>query len=177
MPSSFSSSARQPDRPWARRLSSLLFALALIFAALAIYLYIDERNNTGPDVPTPIPGENEYISVVEALRAQDLSVNDGRYSARADQLQPFGQVIEIGDLNLFVFIYREGTPAESVAAREADAEDLDPETVQITSRQAERPLNEGQEVHIFQHSNIIAVLVGGDDATVQHVEDAINSLP
>ena len=90
---------------------------------------------------------------------------------------PPGQTIEIGDNNLFVFIYPDSDPEAAVAAREADAADLDPDTLELRSRSAERPLNENQDSHIFQSSNVIVILVGGDEELVSTVQDAIESLP
>jgi hypothetical protein len=171
--------APRPSRTWANRLSTVLFAAAIIFAGLAVYLYFTEESSPqGPTVPTPESGRNEFANVVEALRDAGLeNVDPGRYTATANQLEQPGQVIEIGDINAFVFIYPDADPDAAVASREADAADLDAGTLVLTSRQAERPLNEGEDTHIFQKSNVIVILVGGDDELVTTVEDAINSLP
>jgi hypothetical protein len=171
--------APRPSRTWANRLSTVLFAAAIIFAGLAVYLYFTEESSPqGPTVPTPESGRNEFANVIEALRDAGLNdVNPGRYTATANQLEQPGQVIEIGENNLFVFIYPDADPSAAVASREADASDLDPATLELTSRQAERPLNEGEETHIFQTSNVVVVLVGGDEELVTTVEDAVGSLP
>lgn len=168
--------SHKPDRRWANRLSTVLFIASLLFGAAAVYLYVTEDDTGAPAPPTAEAGRNEYVTVMNALEAQDLSVDDGRFQGKADQLTPPGQVINVNDVQLFVFIYP-GEPEDAIAAREADAEDLDPETVQITARQADRPLNEGQETRVFQASNIIVILVGGDEETVSEVEAAIESLP
>ena len=65
--------------------------------------------------------------------------------------------------NAFVFIYPDADPAAAVAAREADAADVDPATLELSSRTAERPLNDGLDTHVFEASNVIVVLAGGDD--------------
>lgn len=169
-----------PRRSRAIVLSNILFALVAVAAIVIGYLYFFDNRffHDGPVAPTPEAGRNEFISVINALKDQGLEdVDPGRYSATADQLTVPGQVVEIGDLNAFVFVYNGATPEEAIAAREADAEDLNGDTVHISARISERSLNADQPVHIFQHSNIVVILVGGDDATVQHVQDAIDSLP
>jgi len=173
------STASRPSRTWANRLSTVLFAAAILFAGLAVYLYFTEESSPqGPAVPTPASGRNEFANVIQALRDAGLEdVDPGRYSAEANQLEQPGQTVEIGETSLFVFIYPDADPQAAVAAREADAADLDPETLVLTSRQAERPLNEGEESHIFQTSNVIVILVGGDDDLVATVQGAIESLP
>lgn len=168
-----------PDRTWATRLSTILFIAAILFAAAAVYLFLtDDGGQDGPTAPMAESGRNEFATVINALRDAGLNdVEPGRYSAEANQLEQPGQTIEIGDHNAFVFIYPDANPEAAIAAREADAADLDPETLVLEARQAERPLNEGEETHVFQTSNVIVVLVGGDDELVSTVEDAIESLP
>ncbi len=170
---------RRPSRTWASRLSTILFIAAILFAAAAVYLFVTEDNSPdGPIPPTAAAGRNEFATVINALKDAGLeNVDPGRYTATADQLEQPGQVIEIGDVNAFVFIYPDADPQAAVAAREADASDLDPATVKLSSRTAERPLNDGLETHVFQASNVIVVLAGGDDALVSTVQNAIESLP
>lgn len=170
--------ATRPDRRWANRLSTILFIAAILFAGAAVYLYfMEEETPGGPSVPTAEAGRNELAQVLAAVQDAGLDADYGRYSAEANQLEQPGQTIEIGDTNLFAFIYPNDDREAAIEAREADAADLDPETLELRSRQAERPLNEGQETHIFQTSNVIVVLVGGDEELVAKVQDAIESLP
>lgn len=177
-----SDASTQPNRPsgrrWPHLLSTILFIAAIGFAVAAVYLYIEGENTpSAPERPTTQPGRNEFASVVDELNDAGLTANPGRYTATANQLDQPGQTIEVNDHNLFVFIYPDADGDRAIADREADASDLDADTVVLTSRSAERPLNEGEEVHIFQGSNVIAVLVGGDDELVQTVGDVIASLP
>lgn len=169
----------RPNRTWANHLSTILFIAAILFAAAAIYLYVAEDSSPdGPVAPTAEAGRNEFATVINALEDAGLEdVQPGRYTATANQLEQPGQVIEIGDVNAFVFIYPDADPAAAVAAREADAADLDPETLQLSARTAERPLNEEGETHVFQASNVIVALVGGDEELVSTVRDAIETLP
>jgi hypothetical protein len=171
--------ASRPSRAWANRLSTVLFIAAILLAGVAAYLYfVEDSSPEGPVAPTAEAGRNEFATVINALKDAGLNdVDPGRYSAEANQLDQPGQTIEIGDNNLFVFIYPDSDPEAAVAAREADAADLDPSTLELRSRSAERPLNEDQDSHIFQSSNVIVILVGGDEELVSTVQDAIESLP
>ncbi len=169
-----------PNRKRALALSNILFALMLVAAGVVAYLYFveDAFFQEGPRPPACEEGRNEFICVIYALREQDLDrVEPGRYTASANQLTQPGQVIEINELNAFLFIYPEGSAEEARAAREADAADLDPETLEITARISDRPLNEGQEIHIYQHGSYILVVVGGSDEELAKIEAAMQSLP
>lgn len=169
----------RPSRTWAHRLSTILFIAAILFAAAAVYLYFTEDSTPdGPVAPTAEAGRNEFATVINALKDAGLDdVDPGRYTASANQLDQPGQVIEIGDVNAFVFIYPDADPEAAVAAREADAADIDPATLELSARTAERPLNDGLDTHVFEASNVIVVLAGGDDDLVSTVESAIESLP
>lgn len=165
-------------RRWPHLLSTILFIAAIGFAAAAVYLYIEGENTpSAPEVPAAEPGQVELAHVVRGLNDAGLTANPGRYTATANQLDQPGQTIEVNDHNLFVFIYPDADGDRAIADRKADAADLDPETLVLTSRSAERPLNEGEEVHVSQGSNVIAVLVGGDDELAKAVGDVIASLP
>jgi hypothetical protein len=163
---------------WPHLLSTVLFIAAIAFAGAAVYLYFNESDTpSGPERPAAEAGRNEFAHIVGGLTDAGLSAQPGRYSAEANQLTQPGQTIEVEDHNLFVFIYPDADGATAVADREADAADLDPETLELTSRSAQRPLNEGEELHIFQGSNVVAILVGGDDDLATTIEDVIASLP
>jgi len=178
MPSPSMTRTRPNQRRWPHLLSTVLFIAAIVFAAAAIYLYFEGGDSpNGPEPPAAEVGRNEFANVVTGLKDAGLSAQPGRYSAETSQLTQPGQTIEVNDHNLFVFIYPDSNGDQAVADREADAADLDPATMQLTSRSAERPLNEGEDVHIFQGSNVIAILVGGDDDLVKKVGDVIAALP
>lgn len=169
-----------PNRSRAIALSNLLFALTLVAAVVVVYLYFfdDRFFSEGPEAPACESGRNELVCVVNALKEQDFDrVEFGRYTASADQLSQPGQVVEIDDMNGFLFVYPAATGEQGVAAREADGANLDPETLMITSRTSDRPLNEGEDVYVVQHSNIIFILVGGTESDHAKVQEAIESLP
>lgn len=169
-----------PNRSRAIVLSNVLFALMIVAAAVVVYLYFfDNRFFTeGPDAPACDTSSSELACVVAALKEQDFDhVDYGRYTASADQLSQPGQVVEIDDMVGFVFVYPAGTAEEGTALREAEGANLDPDTVRITSRTAEQPLNDGKDVYVVQHSNIIFILVGGTEQDHAKVQAAIESLP
>lgn len=172
--------SNSPNRKRALALSNFLFALMAIAAGVVAYMYfVDDRFfQEGPKPPACENGRNEFICVVNALKDQDLErVEPGRYTATANHLTQPGQVIEINELDAFLFIYPAATGEDAIAAREADAEDLDPETLLITARISERPLNEGQEIHVYQQSNFILIVVGGSEEELSEIEAAVQSLP
>lgn len=169
-----------PNRSRAIVLSNLLFALTFLAAGVVVYLYFfDDRFFTdGPEPPVCEAGPNELACVVEALKHQDFDrVDYGRYTVSANHLSPPGQVIEINDKNGFVFVYPAATREEGIAAREADGANLDPETLVITTRTADRPVNEGEDAFVVQHNNFIFVFVGGTDSENAMVQEAVESLP
>lgn len=169
-----------PNRNRAILVSNILFALTIVAALVVVYLYFfdDRFFSDGPEPPACDTNSSELACVVAALESQDFeSVEYGRYTASADQLSQPGQVIEIDDMNGFVFVYPAGTQEESVALREEDGANLDPNSIVITSRTSERPLNEGEDVHVVQHSNIIFILVGGTEADHAKVKEAVETLP
>jgi hypothetical protein len=167
-----------PRRRGAHLLSTLLFIAAIGFAAAAVYLYLNDDSTDGPPPPAAAePGRNEAANVMAGLKAAGLDPKYGRYSVETNQLSQPGQTIEIDDVNFFIFIYPDADGRAAIAAREADAADVDPATMTLQSRSAERPLVDGEELHVFQGSNIVGVLVGGDGDLVQKVQDVIESLP
>jgi hypothetical protein len=169
----------RPRRRGAHLLSTLLFIAAIAFAAAAAYLYFTEED--GNDGPPPPPsaeaGRNEAANVMEGLKAAGLKPEYGRFTATANQLRPPGQAIELGDASLYIFIYVDEDGAAAIADREADTADLDPATLTLESRSAERPLIDGDEVRAYQGSNIVGVLVGGDNELAGKVQNVIESLP
>lgn len=169
-----------PNRSRAVMLSNVLFALTIVAALVVVYLYFFDNRffSEGPEAPACDVGSSELACVVQALQAQDFDrVDYGRYTASADQLSQPGQVVEINDMNGFVFVYPAASAEEGTALREADGANLDPETLMLTSRTSERPLNEGEDVFVVQHSNMIFILVGGTESDNAMVQEAIESLP
>lgn len=169
-----------PNRNRAIMLSNILFALTFVAAGVVVYLYFFDNRffGDGPEAPACDVSSSELACVIAALRDQDFDhVDYGRYTAAADQLSQPGQVVEINDMLGFVFVYPAATLEDGVQLREADGANLNPETLEITSRTSDRPLNEGEDVFVVQHSNIIFILVGGTESDHAMVQEAIETLP
>ncbi len=176
-------SVNQPARK-ARRgaqvLSSILFLAALGFAAAGIYLYFfnDEEAPREPVIPTTTPGRNGLADVIRAFDTAGLEADYGRSPATADtsQIGTPGQHVIVDDRSVFIFTFP-GTGAESSsAAREKAAANLNPATMTLATRGGQ-PIGDGETLRAFQGSNVIAVLVGGDDALAAQVQAVIESLP
>ena len=163
--------SERPARPRRSNLVSNLFAVAAVaFGILAIVLYL--RNPGGGTAPVPIaaPGGNELVNVTDALRAQDLDVQQPpRLFISRGALDVPGQGVEIDGSPGFIFLY-----ADAEAAR-ADAAGVDPSTV-VPDRLAGTPTPEGDR-RMAQGSNVIVLLVGGSEDTWRKVEVAVASLP
>lgn len=169
-----------PNRKRAVMVSNILFAFTIVAAAVVVYLYFFDNRffNDGPEPPACDTNSSELACVVAALKEQDFeSVDYGRYTASADQLSQPGQVVVIDGMNGFVFVYPAASKEEGIRLREADGANIEPDTIVITSRTSDRPLNEGEDVFVAQHSNIIFVLVGGTSEDHAKVQEAVESLP
>lgn len=164
----------ETGKPSGRRrgnMASNLFALAAIaFGVLALILYL--RNPGGGTAPVPIaaPGGNEFVNVTDALRAQDLDVQQppGLFIPRGALDVP-GQGVEVDGMPAFIFLYPDGETARADAAT-AEADDVVPERLGGT------PTPDGER-RMTQGSNVVVLVVGGSPETWQKVEAAVASLP
>jgi hypothetical protein len=164
-----SETTEKPARARRGNLVSNLFAAAAItFAVLAVFLYARGPSFV-PTVPTAVPGGNQLANVTDALEAQGLSVEQppGLFIPRGALASP-GQGVEIDGLPGFIFLY----PDAATAA--ADAANADPDQV-VPEQLAGKPAPEGER-RLTQGSNVLVLLVGGDDATWRKVETAVASL-
>ncbi|MBA2246633.1 MAG: hypothetical protein H0W23_00775 [Chloroflexia bacterium] len=168
------------SRRGAQILSSILFLAALGFAAAGIYLYFftDEEPPREPAIPTTTPGRNGLADVIRAFDTAGLDADYGRSPATADtsQIRTPGQHAVVDDRSVFIFTFP-GTNADAArAAREEAAARVDPATMTLATRGGQS-IGEGETLRAFQGSNVIAVLVGGDDALAAQVQAVIESLP
>ena len=114
-------------------------------------------------------GRAELKNVHDVLVAEDLEVTYGQSGARIEEITPAGQQLTVDGQDLFVFIFTDA------AAREAEMATVDPETIELVDLFGE-PVTE-EPTHLYQQSNIVAVLVGGDDALQESVSNAIAQIP
>jgi hypothetical protein len=169
------SSERTPQTPGKRRgnaLSNLFAILAVVFAVIAIVLYVRNPgagSGVAP-IPTAAPGGNQIVNVVEALKAEGLTVAQppGLFIPRGALDVP-GQGVEIDGQPGFVFLY-----PDADAARD-DASGVVVDEV-VPERIAGQPAPAGER-RMALGSNVVVVMIGGDTETWQRVESVVAGLP
>lgn len=158
-----------PERRKSRNtLSNIFAAVAVIFAILAVVLYLRPGQGIAP-VPTAMPGGNQLINVVRALESQGLEVSQpqGMFVPAGEGGVP-GQGLEIAGGSAFVFLYPDESQAQGAVLT------LDPAAV-VPDEVRGTPMPEGER-RIAQGSNVVLIMAGGDDATWQKVEAAVAGL-
>lgn len=161
----------QPPRVRRSNTASNLFALAaVVLGVVALVLYLRNPGGGIAPVPTAAPGGNQIVNITDALRAQNLDVQQppGLFVPRGALDVP-GQGIEVEGAPAFIFLYPDEETARAAAAG-VDAGDVVPE------RLAGTPTPSGER-RMTQGSNVIVLLVGGSAETWQNVEAAVASLP
>ncbi|MFT4041490.1 MAG: hypothetical protein QM692_25120 [Thermomicrobiales bacterium] len=149
-------------------LSNILAVVAVVFALLAVVLYLRPNQGIAP-IPTAAPGANELINVVQALKAQDLNATQPQgLFVPAGALSVPGQGLEINGSPAFVFLFPDAGAAQG-AALTGDPAAIVPAALRGT------PTPEGER-RLTANSNVVLVMIGGDDATWQKVEAAIAGL-
>ncbi len=152
------------------RLSTLLFIAAAALLAFAAWQYWQDRNsNDVPPPPPSVPGRAELKNVYDVLTTEGLDVAYGQDGARIEDLTPAGQQLTVNGQDLFVFIFTD------VAAREEQMASIDPESIELVDLFGD-PITD-ETLHVYQQSNILAVLVGGDEELQQSVATAISQIP
>jgi hypothetical protein len=154
-----------------RNLASNLFAvLAVVFAIVAVVLYLRPGGSGIASIPTAAPGGNQIINVTEALKAQGLDVQQPkRLFIPVGAFKVPGQGVEINGHPGFIFLYQDADAAQ------ADVTSVDPSTA-VPQRLEGTPAPPGER-RVVQGSNVILLLIDGDDATWQKVQTAITGLP
>ena len=151
----------------------LLLASVVLFAAVGVLYFRDRSESSDPPVPTPQPGRNELIHVVEALRAEGLTIEIllGPESARSEELDMAGQALRINEAaTLYVFIFRPDAAARADATDGLEAADL------FLENASGDPIDD-PSMRLITGSNVAAALIGAPDDVATKVETAITSLP
>jgi hypothetical protein len=155
----------------ARTLSTLLYIISAALIVVVIVLYFRGRDQHGDAQPTPpsVPGQNGLINVEDAFTAQGLKVSAGRFGVSSDALTPPGQMLDVNGSTVYVFVY------VSPDDRASDADGVDVSSLGLSTL-AGTPVPSDQ-LKLYSHSNIVAVLVGGDAALAAKIEAGVNALP
>jgi hypothetical protein len=175
-------SARSGRSRTAQLLSTALFVVAIGFAAAAIWIWYTDDSRDGPGSPTPARSA-EQIDLAQVLGVLKASDDGWDYSrspsgARSNQLDMPGQALKLDDDRLlFVFIFTGASSEDRVAAREQAAEAVDLDTMTLTTTSGKVLNDQGQPLSMAQHSNVIAILLGGDDALAAEVQGSLDRLP
>jgi hypothetical protein len=161
----------EPNQPRKKgnALSNVFAAAAVVFAILAVVLYLRPGSGIAP-IPTAAPGGNQIINVTGALEAQGLDVQQPQgLFIPVGTLQVPGQGVEIDGHPGFIFLYPDA------AAAEADVQNVAPDDL-VPDRLMGTPTPAG-ESRAVQGSNVVLLLIGGDEQTWQKVQAAVASLP
>lgn len=150
-------------------MSNVLAVAAVLFAILAVFLYLRPGGSGIAPIPQAKPGGNELINVVKALEGQGLAVTQPQgLFVPAGALDVPGQGLEIAGNPAFVFLFPDA--ASAAAAKDVDVAAIAPPA----KSGAPAPVGERR---LTQGSNVILVMLGGDDAAWQKATAAIASLP
>jgi hypothetical protein len=162
-------------------LSTVLFIVAIGFAAAAAWIWYTDDASPGPGTPPPAQNAEEIdlAQVLGVLKESDDGWDYGRSpaTARSDQLPMPGQLLKLDDQLLFVFIFTGSSSEDRVAAREGAGDAVDLETMQLTTPSGKVLNDDGQPLYMGQHSNVITILLDGDEALAGEVQDALDRLP
>lgn len=162
----------------AQILSTVLFIAALGFAGAAAWIWYTEDDSDGPGTPPPAQtsGEVDLAQVLMVLNDPDGDWDYGRSPAAAhtDQMSPPGQHLKQGDHSLFVFIFPGPT---GVSDREAASAQIDLDSMVIATRSGTVMNDDGEQLHMSEHGNVITILVGGDQALNDRISASLANLP
>lgn len=163
-----------PEKHVAKRkstlLSNLLAVAAVVFAIIALFLYLRPGGSGIAPAPTAAAGSNQIVNVTQALTTQGLDVKQPPGSfIPVGALDAPGQGVTVNGVPGFIFLFSDAQSAQS------DFDGLDANAVVLDQiRGTPTPTGERRAV---QGSNVVLLLIGGDDETWQKVEAAVASLP
>jgi hypothetical protein len=154
----------------ARLLSTMLYAVSVILIVVVAFLYFRDRghNTQAPPTPPSVAGQNQLINVIDAFQKQGLTAKAGPGGAHVDELTPPGQHLDVNGKTVYIFVY------DSPDDRKADTDGVDFSNLTLTSAGAAVPPD---QLKASAASNIVAVLVGGDDALAAKIDAGVKALP
>ena len=178
MASTTSSSRRSRS---AQFLSTGLFIAALGFAAAAFWVWYSDDSPAGPEAPPRVESVDriDLAQVLAVLKEQegDWAYSRNPATASASQIETPGQVLELDGTLLLVFIFTGANADEKIAAREAASSQLDLEALELSTVSGNVLNADGEPLRKAEHSNVLTILVGGDDSLNSDVQAALDTLP
>ena len=148
-------------------------ACAAVLVTIA-YLYVQEQRQ--PDIPERPPrptaqaGDNELIDVIEALRAEGLTVDIARQNGKSPDLSPPGQALTVGDARGYVFVF------PSIAAREDEVGALDQDAFSLLTTRGTPVVADPTKAHFAAGSNVLLVLDGATADAIAKADAAVAAL-
>jgi hypothetical protein len=152
-------------------ISSLLMITSIVLLVAVGFLYLRNRDDTEePTPPTPVPGHNQAINVLEAFRSENLDASFGEQGTdvRSAILERPGQKVELDSGAAYIFIYPD------VASQEQATLDVVPEDIDLTDISGD-PVDV-DTIDLFTGSNVAVVLVDSDQETADRVQSAVAEL-
>jgi hypothetical protein len=148
----------------------MLVSVALL-VVVAVLFFRDRNQSSEPVPPTAVPGRNQAIDVLNALRANDLDAEFGTQGSdvRSAMLERPGQTVELPDGTVYIFIYPDFGARDDatldVLIEDVDLTDVGGNEIELTD-----------DAYLFTNSNVAVVVISPDTETVGKVEEAVASL-
>lgn len=161
-------------------LSTLLFLTAIGFAAVAGYLYWEEQqqDQNDPTPPAAEPGRWELAQVRSAFDQAGFETEVGRTNGHTDQMEGVpGQALTLDGTEIYIFIFSPSIDShDPVAMAEAAYSGIDESTLFLQRQSSGAIISEGEPLSVFHGSNIVAIMVGGDDDDIERARSTIEGL-
>lgn len=165
----------------AQLLSTLLFIAAIGFAAAALWVWYTDDSESGPGAPPPAESADdiELATVLNVLEARNdgWEISRNPATGRTDQFDAPGQALKLGDTLLFVFIFSGADADQKIANRETASAEVDLDAMTLTTPSGQVINDGGEPLWKAEHSNVMTILVGGDQALADEVAAALADLP
>lgn len=161
-------------------LSTLLFITAIGFAAVAGYLYWEEQQEEQNE-PTPPPAEAGQWQLAQVRSAFDqagFETEVGRTNGHTDQMEGVpGQALMLDGTEIYIFIFSPTVDSDDpIAMAEAAYSRIDESTLFLERQSSGAIISEGEPLSVFQGSNIVAVMIGGDEDAIERARTTIEGL-
>ena len=148
----------------------LMVASVVLLVAVGVLYLRDRDNHKEPTPPTPIPGHNQAIDVLDAFRHAGLTAKFGEQGTgvHSEILEGTGQALTLKSGQAYVFLYQD------VATQEAATLDVLPEDIDLVDVAGD-PVS-FTTITLYTNSNVAVVLVDADARTAEKVQSAVAGL-